>query len=286
MNLYSSFNDYWLKMLGSLVRVGNDVEVRGNKTKELLGDTVCFPMSKPFLTVPGRRISYDFMFAEAWWILSGQNRVDKLLEFAPSYKKFSDDGIRLTGAYGPKIIDQICYAVDCLINDPYSRQSVINIWRERPGPSKDIPCTLSVQFMIRDERIQTFVTMRSNDLWLGAPYDVVTMTMLTIQVAIELYVRTGKLYEIGYMHHTAASRHIYFKDLEKAKSVISSEQYIPTLDPEASINLKSLCTSLGDSLNFQSVLYSRINKANNELLYDTGFSTLHPWILYGLTNAC
>ena len=52
---------------------------------------------------------------------------------------------------------------------------IINIWRENPRSSKDIPCTLSLQFFLREASDQlwlhTIATMRSNDAWLGVPYD-------------------------------------------------------------------------------------------------------------------
>jgi thymidylate synthase len=209
-------------------------------------------MGQSILTIKDRVINRDFMFREAWWILSGQNRLDLLETHAPSYSKFSDDGIRLSGAYGPKIVDQIRFVVDTLKHDPYSRQAVINIWRENPRPSKDIPCTLSVQFLIRDGYIHTVVNMRSNDVWLGMPYDVFSFTMLTCQVALEL----GGDLQLGMMFHHAGSRHIYFKDSDKAKSSVTSNISVQ-FDQTNYICLKQIKSVISSTGFFHQILHDR-----------------------------
>lgn len=280
----ASFNEVWLDTLRLLTNTGEQVEVRGTKTFELLGHHVCFPMCYSILTIPGRKLSYDFMFTEAWWILTGRNRVLPLLKTAPSYAKFSDDGHRLAGAYGPKIVDQISYVVECLRQDPRSRQAVINIWRERPGPSRDIPCTLSVQFMIRGSYICCFVNMRSNDVWLGMPYDVFTMTMLAMQVGLELCRHTGHHYQLGTMHHYAASRHIYFRDIEKIKSVLQMETHFPAplVDEGHRVNLIKVNQYFEQPDDFLDAL--RLRARSPENLTEQDLTTL-PWLSYGLPNA-
>lgn len=277
-----SFNEVWLETLRFVVNMGDKVEVRGRETREILGDMVAFPMATSILTTEARKLSYDFMFAEALWIISGSNRVEPLLEFAPSYKKFSDDGMRLSGAYGPKIIDQISYVVECLRLDPQSRQAVINVWRERPGMSKDIPCTLSIQFTVRDGKIHAFVNMRSNDVWLGMPYDVFTVTMLTLQVGIELSKIAGKTYGLGMMHHCAASRHVYESDLEKARSVITNEGFRKSSLPHR-IELRKLSGFVSGSLEFQQLLEDRVHVDRNHKL-TTLIRKEFPWLTYGLPN--
>jgi thymidylate synthase len=249
---YPSINEAWLGTLNQILTTGELVEVRGTRSLEIIGHSVEFPMGQSILTIKDRVINRDFMFREAWWILSGQNRLDLLETHAPSYSKFSDDGIRLSGAYGPKIVDQIRFVVDTLKHDPYSRQAVINIWRENPRPSKDIPCTLSVQFLIRDGYIHTVVNMRSNDVWLGMPYDVFSFTMLTCQVALEL----GGDLQLGMMFHHAGSRHIYFKDSDKAKSSVTSNISVQ-FDQTNCICLKQIKSVISSTGFFHQILHDR-----------------------------
>lgn len=250
MNYHASLNAAWLSTLNEVMLHGTLVDVRGTRSYELLGHSLEFPMCFGKLTLKERKLSYEFMFREAWWILSGRNELNHLVTHAPSYGKFSDDGIRLSGAYGPKIIDQIRYVVETLRDDPYSRQAVINIWRENPRPSKDIPCTLSVQFIIRDGVMHTIVTMRSSDVWLGLPYDVFTFTMLTCLIALELRMNL----RLGTMFHNAGSRHVYFKDEGQVRSIV--KQKIHQMNtPVDEIDLQRLLALFSSSPEFVQSLH-------------------------------
>ena len=119
---------------------------RNLKCYEVLNDDWSVDMDDPVITLPERKLSYDFMMAEAAWMLEGRNDVESVSKFANSIKRFSDNGITFYGAYGPKIIDQWPYVLDALEKDKSTRQAVINIWRENPRSSLDVPCTLSLQF--------------------------------------------------------------------------------------------------------------------------------------------
>ena len=147
------------------------VSPRGMEVREQIGGKYTVPMPA-YIDLKDRKVNADFMFGEAAWIISGSNRLEDLTETMKSYANYSDNGITLEGAYGPKVIDQLNYVVDTLENDRDSRQAIIGIWRERPRPSKDIPCTLNMGFMIREDRLQMVVNMRSHDIVLGSTYDV------------------------------------------------------------------------------------------------------------------
>ena len=116
---------------------------RGLKITEKLNNSWIIDMDDPIITLPERKLSYSFMFGEAAWMLEGRNDVESVSKYVDGVKRFSDDGVTFFGAYGPKIVTQTSYVVDTLIKDNDSRQGVLNIWRENPRSSKDIPCTLS-----------------------------------------------------------------------------------------------------------------------------------------------
>ena len=145
-----STNKEWLKTIEQCMRWGNVVAPRGKKIKELLGYQTMIPMDFPVLTVEERKLGYKFMAAEAAWILSGDNRVKTIAPYSKAISNFSDDGYFYHGAYGPMIRDQLHFVIDALNSDPDTRQAVLTIWRPNPRPSKDIPCTVSIQFLIRD----------------------------------------------------------------------------------------------------------------------------------------
>ncbi|HKJ87618.1 MAG TPA: thymidylate synthase, partial [Gammaproteobacteria bacterium] len=133
------------------------------------------------------------------------------------------------GAYGPKVRDQLPHVISTLCQDPDSRQAVINIWRESPPRSRDIPCTLSAQWLVRtDEAGRRFVycvdTMRSSDAWLGWPYDVFNFTMLSAYVAASLARAWGEPVYLGELVLQAGSQHLYRRDLEGAKACLQERR--------------------------------------------------------------
>jgi thymidylate synthase len=141
------------------------------------------------------------------------------------YKTFSDDSIVMRGAYGPKIIDQLGYVVDAIEHDKDSRQAVINIWRERPGPSKDIPCTTSLQFIVRKGRLNCIATMRSNDVVKGFTYDVFTFSMISLYVSHLLRAR-GIYVNLGDLYVNVGSLHLYDSDRDKAKGWVKEDKIV------------------------------------------------------------
>lgn len=216
----------WLNLLEKIVRDGTEEFPRGKRTKEILGCTTKFDMNKPIITVANRKMGYKFLAAEAWWIASGSNRVDEIKPYSKAIANFSDDGLTFRGAYGPKIMDQLPWVAEQLKNDPSTRQAVLTIWRERPGPSRDYPCTLGAQFILRTCAGQAYlhchVTMRSSDAWLGVPYDWFNFAMQTAYLIA--YMRTAYPevfnYEIklGQLTFTAASQHLYEEHFDAAKT--------------------------------------------------------------------
>jgi thymidylate synthase len=215
-------NIVWKKLISDLINQVGTYSPRGAATKEILGYQTQIDMNNCVLDVPKRNIGKSFRYAEAAWILSGDNRVKTIAPYSKMISQFSDDGVRFFGSYGPKIVDQISYVIDTLHQDKNSRQAVINIWREKPPKSKDIPCTCSLQFLVRDNKMQCIATMRSSDAWLGWPYDVFNFTCVSIYTLLQLKHLYNELYTLGTLTVNAGSQHIYERDWEKAKVCIHS----------------------------------------------------------------
>jgi thymidylate synthase len=217
-----SFDNYWRTQLGRTLLIGREVEPRGKLTKELLHQSLEIDMRRPVLRNPERKLDYRFMAAEAFWILSGDSRVETIAPFNSKISQFSDDGKSFFGAYGPKIMGQMPYVIDKLIEDRVSRQAVLTIWRECPPPlTKDVPCTVAMCFTLRESKINVHVFMRSSDLWLGLPYDVFNFSMVGHYVCAQLnserFVGTirGRI-SPGALYLTAVSSHLYEPNWEGA----------------------------------------------------------------------
>jgi thymidylate synthase len=149
--------------------------------------------------------------AEVIWILSGANASEFLISWNPRHQRFVDVGKDTRvfyGAYGHRLgsrprlpeemdrmlrigadgepfpKDQLRSAYQALRHEPDSRQVVLQIWdpeRDLPDPmprSEDVPCNLVSHLMIRDNRLEWFQVMRSNDLIWGTPVNFIQFTCL------------------------------------------------------------------------------------------------------------
>jgi thymidylate synthase len=224
--------------------------IHNGNTLELIDFSSRIDMHFPVVTNRNRKLGYRFLAAEARWILNGDDRVATIEPYSPIIAKFSDDGERFFGAYGPRIADQMRYIVATLLADPHSRQAVATIWRPSPPKSKDIPCTVSVQFLIRDDQLFCIDTMRSSDLWLGWPYDVFNFSMLSASLVLVLREHGMKDLDLGWLTVNAGSQHLYTRDIEQARKCVAESQeieYAPLdLEVLGSVGVVPFLTLLAD----------------------------------------
>lgn len=235
----------WVYLLDALIKHGEIVSPHGVETREFLGMTVQADMKYPVLMEAGRKLSYPFMAAEAYWILTGDSLVDNIAPYNKNIAQFSDNGFTFFGAYGPKIVSQIDYIVAKLLGDPDSRQAVLTIWRENPPPTKDVPCTVAMSFLIRGGQLHCYTFMRSSDIWLGLPYDVFNFSMVAAYVCAALNEQWGEKLTLGGLKVTAASMHLYTTNLAAATKLLSSLEQsksyeCPELPPQLYDNRRAL----------------------------------------------
>ena len=216
MSIFHNINDLWVDALGQLSNAPV-VKSRVGKSRELIGRQFILhdPYSN-FLTHPIRKLSPWYAASELLWYLSSSNEIEMIKYYAPRYEQFSDDGVTVWGAYGYrwKLYDQLNKVIKLLKESPNSRRAVMTCYSamlDLDHKSKDIPCTLTLQFLIRDERLICICTMRSNDVWLGLPYDIWCFTCLQILIAQELGIGVGQ-----YIHQPG-SLHLYEKNYEKVE---------------------------------------------------------------------
>ena len=217
----SSANQRWLQLLRDLNRKGNKQPSRDGDTLELLGYQSDVLMEDPVVTVAARKLGRRFLSAEAAWILSGDNRITTISPFAKQIAKFSDDGLTFRGAYGPRYVDQVGYVVNALVGASDTRQAVATLWRERPGKSYDVPCTVALQWLYRSGQLHCVATMRSSDAWLGWVYDVHNFSAMSAHVLLSLRHASNseprwQQCQLGRLFLTAGSQHLYSRNKDSA----------------------------------------------------------------------
>lgn len=221
-----TLHDEWLDRLYRLRHFGAAAGPRGQGTLEQLDQRIHLVDSTyGLLDVPTRRLNFRFAVAEFIWMWFGHSDVESIARYNSVMRQFSDDGVFLTGAYGPHIKAQLPRALRKLKEDPFTRQAVVQIPRPLVA-TKDEPCTLSLQFLLRNNYLHLIVTMRSSDVWLGVPYDTFTFTMFQNVVAGILGVRRG------WFTLNAGSSHLYCRDIPAADVVLASTEArtLPTPD--------------------------------------------------------
>ena len=229
MSSSSTATEAWLNRLRDLMIRGSNESPRNSNTKELLGKTLEIDMNYPVIHHPNRKLSYKFMAAEAQFIANGDNRVCSLERYNKNIAQFSDDGRIFNGNYGEPFNSQLEYAVRSLKDDESSRQAVITIWQPNPVKSKDLRCTLSLQFLIRDGKINTIVNMRSSDIMWGIPYDIFNFTVMTLRVLTRYHCDNlitstddRDCIKLGTLYLTAGSSHIYERHYDLANKIIKA----------------------------------------------------------------
>lgn len=238
----------WLELLSKVYYQGHESAPRGMKIKEVLACAATVSLDQPIVVEPGRDLGYKFMAAEAAWILSGDNRVSTISPFARHIKDFSDDGVFYFGAYGPKIIDQLPYVCQKLAEDNDTRQAVMTIWRETPPKTKDVPCTVSVQWFIRDGELHCVDVMRSSDLWLGWPYDIFNFAMLSHYIRLLLRDHFNLHVGAGTLTLFAGSQHIYERNFDAVEKILARRETIPVIPVTRQIDEMAIPGELVDTL--------------------------------------
>lgn len=216
----------WLHLIRSIMDYGFETAPRGLATLEIPHATTHVDMRYPVVALAERKLNYRFMAAEALWILDGSEELAEIAPWNHRMADYSDNGKTLWGAYGPRVAAQLDYVVQTLKDDVQSRQAVMVLWRpeiryERLAfrkVSKDVPCTVALTFRIRGGKLDCHAFMRSNDAWLGWPYDVFTFTMIAATVAVQLQ---DYGLELGALYHTAASSHLYKEHWSKCNQLIA-----------------------------------------------------------------
>ena len=154
---------------------------------------------------------------ELLWYLAGTNELEFICYYISRYRDESEDGETIYGGYGPRLFNsrgqnQLDNVVRLLKENQTSRKAVIQLFDsdDLAFPRKEVPCTCTLQFMIRDRKLHMFTSMRSNDAYFGLPHDIFCFTMLQ-----EIIARTLSV-ELGTYKHFVGSLHLYEKNIEGA----------------------------------------------------------------------
>jgi len=208
----------------------------GTGTKSLFGRQIRFNLQEGLPLVTTKRLHTKSIIHELLWFLKGDTNI----------KYLNDNGVSIwnewateTGELGPvygaqwrnwqgvegESYDQVSALIKGIKNNPDSRRHIISGWNvaDLPDESKTPqenaasgkmalpPCHLLYQWYVADGKLSGSLYIRSNDLFLGNPYNTCSLAIFTHMIAQQCDLDVGEIIiSIG-------DCHLYSNHFEQAK---------------------------------------------------------------------
>jgi len=211
----------YTKILDTVLNEGRTISPRSLLTKEI--GPVIIEVTNPRKRLfghPNRKEVSIFTYIEGLWILLKEASLNRVGYYVPAMSNYVHERTKLfDGAYGPAIGNQFELVYQRLKEDRDTRQAIVVINQPylHKLPTKDYPCTLSYQFLIRDNKLDMIAYMRSQDAYLGLVYDTGEFQWFQSILAGWLGVKIGKYI------HIDGSLHLYKRNFIKAKEVVDND---------------------------------------------------------------
>jgi thymidylate synthase len=241
----SKIESDYLNLLNRILTEGTPSEDRtGTGTLSLFGTQLRHNLVEGFPLLTTKKVFWKGVVAELLWFLTGSWRI----------KDLSDQGVKIWDAwdypgkivpYGSqwinwqggewkntvkngedhidfelKTVNQIDVLIKGLKEDPYSRRHIVSAWNVAQLDTFVLaPCHHFFQCYVRDNKLSLCYSMRSNDFFLGAPFNIASYALLTHMLAHVCG------YEVGELIANLGDTHLYLNHLEQAKEQLSREPY-------------------------------------------------------------
>lgn len=229
----------------------------GTGTLSKFGHQMRFDLSEGFPLLTTKAVHFHSVVGELLWMLSGSTNI----------KFLTDNGIRIWNEWAtpdgeigklypyqwrsglinkavtlgsqvysvPEQTDQIAVLIEGLKNNPDSRRHVVSAWNvSQLHEMALMPCHYAFECYVANGKLSLKFTMRSNDMFLGNPFNIASYALLTHMLAQVCNLEVGELIWSG------GDCHIYSNHVEQMKKQIArfdnGEVYaLPTLKLDESI---------------------------------------------------
>lgn len=218
---FKSFSSIWRSLLVEAMGAHVEVNQRTGEEVYVLAGARYFTLdlSDRLLPLPDlRKVFPKSAAAELAWFLMGTQDVTWMAKYAPFWNKFTeDDGKTIANAYGYRWLrhfgrNQLQQAIGALTENPSDRRIYISAWDPACDglgtPAKNVPCPVGYTLSITAGQLHSTMLIRSSDLFVGLPYDVMGHALLMAAVARSLGVK------LGTMTFTLAHPHLYEKHFD------------------------------------------------------------------------
>jgi thymidylate synthase len=219
----ATVDDVLRKAYEAILDSGSETTSTRGKNRELIAVQLLISDARARISRTEARATLQTALGELLWYLAKSDDIEFIKYYAPRYPEHVkvEEG-HVVAAYGPRLfnfhgVDQVRQIIDLLKARPSSRQAVLQLFdcSDLAAETGEVPCTCTVQFLLRNEKLEAIATMRSNDAVRGLPHDVFAFTFLQEIISRSLGVDVG-----GY-HHWVGSLHIYADDREVVGNFVS-----------------------------------------------------------------
>jgi thymidylate synthase len=233
------FEEQYLDLMTDVINYGQKRPDRtGVGTRSKFGPVLTADLSREFPILITKPVAWKTCLRELLWMISGSTNVKPLQDQGVHiWDAWADEDGELGPTYGAQWrnadgaaefvhgVDQLANVIESLRTDPFSRRHVVSSWNvgwlhEMCLP----PCHYSYQFYVDQTepvgssipgltsqlRLSCFVTMRSADLPVGVPFNVLAYATLTLMLCRELGYAPGEL------KLSLTDAHVYENQIELA----------------------------------------------------------------------
>ncbi len=149
---------------------------------------------KPRAELTGKRTIWTDNLEAPYWRSKAKFDGDLGAVYGVQWRKWkTEDG---------RTVDQVKDLIEGLRRDPFGRRHILTAWN--PGEFDNMalpPCHVLSQFYVSQGRLSCMLTQRSNDLFLGSPYNIASYALLTHMIAQVCGYQVGELvYSQGDVH--------------------------------------------------------------------------------------
>lgn len=225
----------------------------GVGTRSVFGYQMRFDLSKGFPAVTTKKLAWKPVVAELLWFLEGSTDERRLAEiqYEKSREEIADKNTiwtanadfqgknlgytnnelvkQLGPVYGAQWrnfagnevgrgTDQISWLINEIKSNPNSRRLVVSAWSANQIHEMALmPCHYTFQFNVINNRLSCMFNMRSNDVFLGLPFNIASYALLTHMIA-----QVCDL-EVGDLVYSGGNVHIYTNHFDAVNEQLSRE---------------------------------------------------------------
>ena len=225
----------YLDLLQDILKNGTQKSDRtATGTISVFGRQLRFDLKNGFPLVTTKKIHWKSVVHELLWMIRGNTNVKYLNDHGVTiWDEWADEDGNLGPIYGYQWryghIDQLKYAIDTLKRDPDSRRIIVSAWNVADLQSMALhPCHFVYQFYSKEKDgkryLSCHVNIRSNDIFLGTPFNIASYALLTHLIA------QVTDHEVDELIYTIGDAHIYKNHIDQVYEQLNRTPYdLPTI---------------------------------------------------------